>query len=219
MAATMLPGAVGEDGLDIAASAPVPATSSTGPAVAAHSKVDAMDLATHDLRFGDLKNAPLAFREVSMMFKREEANKVLDIAAAVSNADIGGLDGKIVQKFGARTNWEESLTTEVRHLMVDFKLSNDPKCRLNHLERVHDWFSREGRKKAKQMSQPASRHFLTFEKYQAPRPGSLRGGVSATTPAEATVGLAMSWRVPYASRLEKSFNIVPGPPPPGPSYK
>lgn len=42
--------------------------------------------------------------------------------------------------------WQDSVDRSIKRLMVDFDLTDEPSCRLHHLERMHDWFLRHGPK-------------------------------------------------------------------------
>lgn len=149
---------------------------------------------------------------------RKDLDKVMDMASLVAR-EHRGYETRTAERFSGRVGWEDSFKSNVNQLMVDFKLSSDPTCRLHHLDRMYDWFHKEGGQRIRKPAPPSA--FLTFDdRHFDVAPGSLRGSSSSgTSPAEATVGLANSWRTPYARRLENNFNIVPGPPPPGPGYK
>eukprot|EP00913_Durusdinium_trenchii_P027467 g25760.t2 len=55
--------------------------------------------------------------------------------------------------------------TELRRLMVDFDLTDEPSCRLHHLERMHDWFVRHGPKgKAPAMPEIGGPSYLRAER-------------------------------------------------------
>merc|ERR1712083_886745 len=54
-----------------------------------------------------------------------------------------------LDKFSGRIGWEETFRSNVKKLIIDFKLSSDPNCRLNHLDRLHGWFTSEGRKQTR----------------------------------------------------------------------
>lgn len=121
-------------------------------------------------------------------------------------------------KFNGRIAWEDSFKANMKQLMVDFNLTTDPDCRLNHLERMHEWFLNEGQKQARK-DQPLPQ-FLTTDKYEQPAPGSTRGGNVAGPVNSLTLGLSTAFKkLPTTERLGKHFGVVPGPPPPGPSYK
>mmetsp|Transcript_23190 Transcript_23190/g.66892 ORF Transcript_23190/g.66892 Transcript_23190/m.66892 type:complete len:236 (+) Transcript_23190:161-868(+) len=48
-----------------------------------------------------------------------------------------------------RVAWQESFDREVKKLFVDFELTDSPHCRLNHLDRMHEWFTTHGQKQAR----------------------------------------------------------------------
>lgn len=132
-----------------------------------------------------------------------------------ANVDCNGFEIKTTEKFSGRIAWEESFKSNVKQLMVDFRLSTEPSCRLNHLERMHSWFAKEGKKQVKK--ETASPNFLTFEKNSRPIPGTTRDIVPPSNPG--TLNLAAAMKLPTTKRLERQFGVVPGPPPPMPGYR
>merc|ERR1712183_161259 len=70
---------------------------------------------------------------------------------------------KAGEKFSGRVEWEESFRSNVKKLMVDFKLTSDPSCRLHHLDRLHNWFTKEGKKQTRKEKPAPS--FLTYENH------------------------------------------------------
>mmetsp|Transcript_53838 Transcript_53838/g.125852 ORF Transcript_53838/g.125852 Transcript_53838/m.125852 type:complete len:207 (+) Transcript_53838:93-713(+) len=85
-------------------------------------------------------------------------------------------------KVGDRIAWQESFDRSVKRLMVDFNLTEEPQCRLHHLDRVHDWFTEHGAKTVRKAA--AAPNFLTVDLDRAPPPGSTRNfrGPSGTNP-------------------------------------
>jgi len=69
-----------------------------------------------------------------------------------------------------RVQWQESFDGEVKKLFVDFKLTSSPNCRLNHLERMHDWFTEHGQKQTRKNKRGPS--FLTVDRTLPLPPGS-----------------------------------------------
>lgn len=109
-----------------------------------------------------------------------------------------GFREKTMERFAGRIGWEESFKSNVKQLMVDFKLSSDPSCRLNHLDRMHTWFSKEGKKQVKK--ETASPNYLTFDKNSQPWPGSVRDIAQPTDPC--TLHLAAAIKTSNKKRLE-----------------
>jgi len=72
-----------------------------------------------------------------------------------------------------RDEWQETLGRSVKKLLLDFDLSEAPKCRLNHLERMHSWFQCHG--KAAERNPNLGPNYLTTARYGPPPPGSTRG--------------------------------------------
>lgn len=66
----------------------------------------------------------------------------------------GGLDDRV--------EWQETFDRSVKRLLVDFDLSDTPHCRLNHLDRMHDWFLQEGGKQQRKAAQAPS--FVTVDR-------------------------------------------------------
>lgn len=58
---------------------------------------------------------------------------------------------------------DDAFSNTMRRLMIDFELSDDADCRLNHLERLHSWFTEEqhGLKKVRKQLDPPK--FLALE--------------------------------------------------------
>jgi len=48
-----------------------------------------------------------------------------------------------------RTEWQESFDYRVRRLLQDIDLTEAPDCRLNHLDRMHEWFEEHGAKQTR----------------------------------------------------------------------
>ncbi|CAK9057940.1 unnamed protein product [Durusdinium trenchii] len=61
--------------------------------------------------------------------------------------------------------WQDSVDRSIKRLMVDFDLTDEPSCRLHHLERMHDWFVRHGPKgKAPAMPEIGGPSYLRAER-------------------------------------------------------
>lgn len=66
--------------------------------------------------------------------------------------------------------WQESFEGQVKKLFIDFELTSSPNSRLNHFERMNDWFSEHGRKQTRKNENSPS--FLTADRTQSMPPGS-----------------------------------------------
>lgn len=110
----------------------------------------------------------------------------------------GGLDDRV--------EWQETFERSVKRLLVDFDLSDTPHCRLNHLDRMHDWFLQEGGKQQRKEKQAPS--FVTVDRSgTVPLPeGSTRN--IAGKLSSASLSLAGS----VSMRRSKNVPNVPGMP-------
>lgn len=71
-----------------------------------------------------------------------------------------------------RIHWQEQFERSINRLLQDFELSDVPSCRLNHLDRMHQWFEEQGGKQVR-MGQPGP-SYLTADPSERPLPGSTR---------------------------------------------
>jgi len=55
-----------------------------------------------------------------------------------------------------RTEWQESFDYRVRRLLQDIDLTEAPDCRLNHLDRMHEWFEEHGAKQTRKAKEGPS---------------------------------------------------------------
>lgn len=81
-----------------------------------------------------------------------------------------------------RIEWQESFDRSVKRLFQDFELTDTPSCRLNHLDRMHAWFTDHGAKQVRKVVQGPS--YLTADRRGVMPPGSTRNipsKLSATT--------------------------------------
>jgi len=131
----------------------------------------------------------------------------------VAARECSGFDEWTEERFSGRINWEDTFRSNLGRLMLDFDLSRDPNCRLNHLDRVHSWFMHEGRKQTRK--EKPTPHFLTFDRDGQPLPGSTRDISPPSSFTTLNLAAATMCRCP---RLDNQMNIQP-PPPPGPSHK
>jgi len=129
-----------------------------------------------------------------------------DEAKRLAEQECEGFKNMTFERFKGRIGWEESFKSNVKQLMVDFSLTNNPSCRLNHLDRMHNWFGKEGKKQAKK--ETASPNYLTFEKHARPLPGSARD--VAPPVSSLTLDLAGIMKTPARKRVERQFGVVPG---------
>lgn len=65
--------------------------------------------------------------------------------------------------------WAESFDDTLRKLLIDFELSADASCRLNHLDRLHAFFKEQGMSKARKPTQAPN--FLVLEHPPGGTPG------------------------------------------------
>jgi len=66
--------------------------------------------------------------------------------------------------------WQESFDVKVKKLFIDFELTNSPNSRMNHHERMHDWFAVHGQKEIRKSKGGPS--FLTADRTRSMPPGS-----------------------------------------------
>jgi len=92
-----------------------------------------------------------------------------------------------------REKWQNAFDRSMQRLMVDFRLSDAPACRLNHLDRMHDWFTKEGAKQTRKGQQGPS--YLT-----APRDETLPAGSTKN------ISHAMS---PTSLQLAGAYRMMP----------
>jgi hypothetical protein len=81
-------------------------------------------------------------------------------------------DAVLTGSFQGRAQWQDSFDKTVKRLLVDFDLSEEPSCRLNHLGRMHDWFVTHGGKQ--QRKERAAPDFIRVQQNAALPPGSAR---------------------------------------------
>jgi len=48
-----------------------------------------------------------------------------------------------------RIQWQETFDRQVKRLLLDFHLTQVPSARLNHLDRMHEWFTEHGQKQTR----------------------------------------------------------------------
>lgn len=76
-----------------------------------------------------------------------------------------------------RLAWQEHFDRSVTRLLIDFDLTTAPECRLNHLERMHSWFTHHGGKQQRK-DQKAPSYIV------ADRKGEMPPGSTANVPAK-----------------------------------
>jgi len=103
-----------------------------------------------------------------------------------------------------RIAWQDSFDSTINRLMVDFSLSDEPECRLNHLDRLYKWFNLHGAKQARKAT--ISPSFLSLEK-NAPAPlGSTR---NVTAPlSQTSLVLSNSMAMRRSRRMPPAQNIL-----------
>lgn len=113
----------------------------------------------------------------------EQAKKVTqnadfgDIATREVEDETFDFDGERILRVAEasvakRVDWQESFDREVKRLFVDFELTESAGCRLNHLERMHTWFTQHGAKQTRKDQKGPS--YILVEDNSAPLPGSTR---------------------------------------------
>jgi len=135
-------------------------------------------------------------------------------ARMLAEAEVSNFDRSTLEKFEGRINWEESFRSQLDRLLLDFELSEEPSCRLNHLERCHQWFMKEGKKQVRKETPAPS--FLQNKEDGAAAPGSLRNIGPPSN--NRTLNLATSTHMRRCPRIEQQMSVVPPPPPSG-GYK
>mmetsp|Transcript_29345 Transcript_29345/g.51403 ORF Transcript_29345/g.51403 Transcript_29345/m.51403 type:complete len:235 (-) Transcript_29345:151-855(-) len=76
-----------------------------------------------------------------------------------------------------RLAWQEHFDRSVTRLLIDFDLTTAPECRLNHLERMHSWFTEHGGKQQRK-DRKAPNYII------ADRKGEMPPGSTANLPAK-----------------------------------
>lgn len=71
-----------------------------------------------------------------------------------------------------RAGWQQCFDSSVSRLMIDFDLSHDAQCRLNHLDRMHAWYEEHGGKQQRKAEKAPN--YLT-----ADRTGKMPAGSTA----------------------------------------
>jgi hypothetical protein len=72
-----------------------------------------------------------------------------------------------------RIKWQEAFDKSVNQLLIDFDLTHEPSCRLNHLDRMHHWFLEHGGKQQRKAKKAPS--YLTADRTASRMPaGSTR---------------------------------------------
>mmetsp|Transcript_9279 Transcript_9279/g.22120 ORF Transcript_9279/g.22120 Transcript_9279/m.22120 type:complete len:243 (-) Transcript_9279:125-853(-) len=67
--------------------------------------------------------------------------------------------------------WQDSVDRSIKRLMLDFDLTDEPSCRLNHLDRMHDWFVRHGpKRKAPQRVDVGPNYLIAERRGREPPP-------------------------------------------------
>jgi len=140
-------------------------------------------------------HATLAMKANRHMVGLEEDQAVATQASTFN--DTPSWDTESLEAAGGRTprktvatvdnclEWQECLDHEVRRLFLDFQLSDVPACRLNHLDRMHNWFVQHGGKQARKAREGPS--YLTADRDGKMWEGSTRDlPKNGNTPSAAT---------------------------------
>eukprot|EP00429_Kryptoperidinium_foliaceum_P071105 CAMPEP_0176059834 /NCGR_PEP_ID=MMETSP0120_2-20121206/29819_1 /TAXON_ID=160619 /ORGANISM="Kryptoperidinium foliaceum, Strain CCMP 1326" /LENGTH=247 /DNA_ID=CAMNT_0017393371 /DNA_START=93 /DNA_END=837 /DNA_ORIENTATION=+ len=82
---------------------------------------------------------------------------------------------------GGRIEWQEAFDKQIRSLMVDFQLTDEPATRLKHLDQMHAWFQDHGGKQRRKVAKGPE--YLTADRDSTMPPGSTKNlaGMSATS--------------------------------------
>jgi len=133
---------------------------------------------------------------------------------AIAQREVSGYDRQVAGRFRERTNWDASFRARMNRLMTDFDFSTDPKLRLNHMERLNEWY--EFQSKRGDQKETPSPNFLTFNSDSQTLPGSARDLAAPTRTA--TLNLASVVKMPRSPRLDRQL-ALPSPPRPAGGYK
>lgn len=71
-----------------------------------------------------------------------------------------------------RRDWQETFESSVSRLLIDFDLTHDPQSKLNHLDRLHEWFVDHGAKQQRKARE--SPRYLIADRKSLMMPGSTR---------------------------------------------
>lgn len=108
-----------------------------------------------------------------------------DEIVAMDSANRQNLNNKRKDQYGLedRIDWQDAFDKSVTRLMIDFDLTHAPHCRLNHLERMDNWFLEHGGKQQRKAKKAPS--YVTADRTSTRMPaGSTRdlgGKLSATS--------------------------------------
>merc|ERR1719217_1415633 len=99
------------------------------------------------------------------------------VAYSAPRRDLHDDFGRVLQRapgdVTSRGEWQETLGHSIKRLFLDFELSEEaPRCRLNHLERMHSWFTSHASKQSRNSGLPPN--YITTSRYGPPPPGSTR---------------------------------------------
>jgi len=95
------------------------------------------------------------------------------VAMERSCKEASGQRKPVRDKVQERLVWQQGFETSVTKLLVDFDLTNDAQCRLNHLERMHKWYLQHGGKQGRKAK--ASPNYITTERAAVVLPGGTSG--------------------------------------------
>jgi len=115
---------------------------------------------------------------------------------------------KGIGSLGERVEWQECFDKSVKRLLIDFDLTAVPSCRLNHLDRMHEWFTNHGGKQTRKAKQPPA--FLTADRSVDVPAGStanITGKLSGTS-----LMLAGAFQLKCASKGNSGSASNPGAP-------
>lgn len=106
--------------------------------------------------------------------------------------------GSVQSRLYGRYQWQDQFDSTIKRLMVDFDLSEESGCKLNHLDRFHGWFRDHGQKSADKAKEGPS--YLTVSKNEPLPAGSSRNHKAPLS--NTSMILARSMRMRKSPRLD-----------------
>eukprot|EP00419_Tripos_fusus_P000064 CAMPEP_0172685360 /NCGR_PEP_ID=MMETSP1074-20121228/20185_1 /TAXON_ID=2916 /ORGANISM="Ceratium fusus, Strain PA161109" /LENGTH=265 /DNA_ID=CAMNT_0013504491 /DNA_START=53 /DNA_END=850 /DNA_ORIENTATION=- len=102
----------------------------------------------------DISEWDIEFKESTVSMQKQAQNTLREPTASIQD----------------RIAWQEGFDKNVRRLLQDFDFNDSPGCRLNHLERTHNWFQHHGSKTARKAK--IGPNFITMDRNSPAVPGS-----------------------------------------------
>jgi len=128
-------------------------------------------------------------------------------AAPCSVPDLSASSSAQPTSMGGRHEWQDSFNLTAKRLMVDFDLTSVPDCRLNHLDRFHEWFGVNGQKQTRMAR--AAPNYVTISKNEVIPSGSSRSAMARQPLSGTSLILAGSMRMRKSPRLEAPAKFPP----------